>query len=168
MTDASAAVVAARPATASRPKVGGEQVVMWGSLAALALFLAVFVVLPLWSLLSKSFENSNGDFIWLSNYVAYFSNPALSQSIGNSLFIAVVSTTITTVLAFLYAYGLSRTCLPGKGVFRAIATIPILAPSLLPAIALVYLFGNQGLLREWMMGESIYGPIGIVVGMVFF
>jgi iron(III) transport system permease protein len=46
--------------------------------------------------------------------------------------------------------------------------VPILVPSLLPGIALVYLFGNQGLLKALLFGESIYGPIGIVIGAVFF
>ena len=124
-----------------------------GEPAALAAFLGLAVVLPLYAMLSKSFENADGTFVGLANYAAYFSNPTLFQSIGNSLFIAVVSTAITTVIAFLYAYGLTRTCMPGKGLFRAIATIPILAPSLLPAISLVYLFGNQGMLKELMLGE---------------
>lgn len=39
--------------------------------------------------------------------------------------------------------------------------------SLLPAIALIYLFGNQGAFQGWLFGESIYGPIGIVMGSVF-
>ena len=39
---------------------------------------------------------------------------------------------------------------------------------MLPGLALVYLFGNQGILKSWLMGESIYGPIGIVMGEVFF
>jgi iron(III) transport system permease protein len=95
-------------------------------------------------------------------------NPALSQSIGNSLVISLLATAITTVLAFLFAYGLSRTCMPGKGILRAISVIPILAPSLLPAISLVYLFGNQGLLKGWLLGASIYGPLGIVIGEVFY
>ena len=42
------------------------------------------------------------------------------------------------------AYALTRTCMPFKGFFKAVALIPILAPSLLPAISLIYLFGNQG------------------------
>ena len=141
---------------------------MAASLGALAVFLLMCVAFPLYSLLSKSFQNKFGDFVGLSNYGAYFANPALFQSIGNSLFISVATTLITTTLAFAFAYGLSRTCMPGKGAFRAIASIPILAPSLLPAISLVYLFGNQGLLKSWMMGESIYGPIGIITGEVFF
>jgi iron(III) transport system permease protein len=41
-------------------------------------------------------------------------------------------------------------------------------PSLLPGIALVYMFGKQGFLTPLLMGHSIYGPIGIVIGSVFF
>ena len=129
--------------------------------------LAVVLILPLWALLSKSFEDRAGDFVGLANYVRYFQTPALTYAIQNSLFVAVVSTVICITLAFLFAYGLTRTCMPGKAVFRAVAQIPILAPSLLPAISLVYLFGNQGMIRELLMGASIYGPIGIVIGEVF-
>ncbi|MDX7324748.1 ABC transporter permease subunit, partial [Providencia rettgeri] len=49
-----------------------------------------------------------------------------------------------------------------------IAMAPILVPSLLPGIALIYLFGNQGMIRDVLFGASIYGPLGIVVGSVFF
>ena len=104
----------------------------------------------------------------LDNYRSYFSNSALSSSIGNSIFIALISTVITVFLAFGFAYALSRSMMRWKGVFRLIALMPILVPSLLPGIALVYLFGNQGVLKELMMGASIYGPIGIVIGSVFF
>jgi iron(III) transport system permease protein len=153
---------------AGLPRINVERAVMWVSLVLIAVFLIVSVVLPLYALLSKSFQDKSGAFVGLANYAAYFENPALFQSIGNSLFISVASTLITTFLAFLFAYGLSRTCIPGKGVFRIIAAIPILAPSLLPGISLVYLFGNQGALRELMMGASIYGPIGIIAGEVFY
>ncbi len=104
----------------------------------------------------------------LGNFVTYFSTPALFRSIKNSLFISIISTIITVTLAFAFAYSLSRSCMRFKGVFKMIAMAPILVPSLLPGIALVYLFGNQGLLKEFLMGESIYGPIGIVIGSVFF
>ena len=81
--------------------------------------------------------------------------------------IAIISTVICVTLAFLYAYGLTRTCMRGRGIFRVISQIPLLAPSLLPAISLVYLFGNQGLAKWLLMGATIYGPIGIVIGEVF-
>ncbi|OUS36136.1 iron ABC transporter permease [Rhodobacterales bacterium 56_14_T64] len=104
----------------------------------------------------------------MDNFVNYFSTPALSNSIKNSLIIAVISTVITVTLAFWFAYALNRSCMRFKGMFRLIAMAPILVPSLLPGIALVYLFGNQGMLKELLFGASIYGPIGIVIGSVFF
>ncbi|MDD9857220.1 MAG: putative 2-aminoethylphosphonate ABC transporter permease subunit, partial [Gammaproteobacteria bacterium] len=104
----------------------------------------------------------------LDNYRAYFSTPALFRSIKNSLIIAVISTVITVALAFGFAYALTRSSMRFKGFFRIVALAPILVPSLLPGIALVYLFGNQGMLRGLLLGESIYGPIGIVIGSVFF
>ena len=104
----------------------------------------------------------------LGNFVSYFSTPALSNSIKNSVMIATISTIITVSLAFWFAYALSRSCMRFKGVFRLVAMAPILVPSLLPGIALVYLFGNQGMLKELLFGASIYGPIGIVIGSVFF
>ncbi|MEM5518916.1 putative 2-aminoethylphosphonate ABC transporter permease subunit [Henriciella sp. AS95] len=104
----------------------------------------------------------------LGNFVNYFSTPALSNSIKNSVIIATISTIVTVTLAFWFAYALNRSCMRFKGLFRLIAMAPILVPSLLPGIALVYLFGNQGMLKELLFGASIYGPIGIVIGSVFF
>ena len=103
-----------------------------------------------------------------ANYARYFSTPSLFYSIYNSLFIATVSTVITVLIAFGFAYALSRSCMRFKGVFRLIIMVPILVPSLLPGIALVYLFGNQGVLKGLLFGQTIYGPIGIVIGSVFF
>jgi iron(III) transport system permease protein len=107
-------------------------------------------------------------FTSLQNYGAYFTNPALRHSIWNSLFIATLTTAITVSLAFVFAYGLTRSCMPAKGLFKTIAMVPILVPSLLPGIGLVYLFGKQGMIREVLMGHDIYGPIGIVIASVFF
>jgi iron(III) transport system permease protein len=104
----------------------------------------------------------------IGNFARYFETPALVRSIKNSLLISAISTLITVTLAFGFAYALSRSCMRFKGVFRLIAMAPILVPSLLPGIALIYLFGNQGILKAMMMGESIYGPYGIVAGSVFF
>ncbi|RTZ97020.1 MAG: putative 2-aminoethylphosphonate ABC transporter permease subunit [Deltaproteobacteria bacterium] len=106
--------------------------------------------------------------IGLGNYITYFSTPALFRSIKNSLFISILTTLITVSLAFGFAYALNRSTMRFKGIFRIIAMIPILIPSLLPGIALVYLFGNQGMLKGLLFGADIYGPIGIVVGAVFF
>ncbi len=104
----------------------------------------------------------------LDNYRYYFSSGRLLTSIWNSLWVALVVVAIVVPLAFAFAYGLTRTRMPGRSFFRLVALVPVLAPSLLPAIGLVYLFGKQGLLTPLLMGVSIYGPLGIVIASVFF
>ena len=56
-------------------------------------------------------------------------------------------TAVTVPLAFGFAYALARSCMPLKRLFRTIALIPLLAPSLLSAISFIYWFGNQGVLK---------------------
>ena len=166
----SIAQLESHPASAKRvrPRIGTEGWIMRACLVALGIYLTLTVVLPLYAMLSKSFENKAGEFVGLANYLNYFSNAALYASLWNSLFIAACSTAITITLAFVYAYALMRSCIPAKGLFRAIALVPLLAPSLLPALALVYLFGNQGMIKGALFGASLYGPIEIIIGEVFF
>jgi iron(III) transport system permease protein len=164
------AAVASRPSLPVRPlrrRLSGDDLFGLAGLAVLLVWLLLAAALPLWWLLGKAFRSADGGFVGLANFAAYFANPVLVASIGNSVLISLASTLLCVGLAFGYAYALTRTCLPGKGLFRALAQIPILAPSLLPAISLVYLFGNQGLAKGVLFGASIYGPIGIVLGEVF-
>ncbi len=144
-----------------------DDIIMRAGVVLFIGFLAVAVALPLWSLLSKSFEN-RGEFVGLANYIRYFSTPALFASVWNSFYVAVITTAIVLPLAFVYAYALTRSDMRWKGLFQALALIPILAPSLLPAISLIYLFGNQGFLKTWIPGGTIYGPIGITIAQVFY
>lgn len=160
------AAIPASPA-AVRQRLSRDEFTMRIGLALLGAWLVVTALLPLCALLVKSFESRDGHFVGLQNFARYFANPALSVSILHSAWIAVLSTVICVLLAFVYAYGLTRTCMPGRGVFAVVAQIPILSPSLLPAISVVYLFGNQGVAKQLLLGASVYGPIGIVIGEVF-
>lgn len=134
----------------------------------LGLWLLVTLVLPLGTLLSKSFADANGTWVGLNNYASYFATPSLTDSLWNSVWVSTVVACITLTLAYVYAFALTRSAMPGKVVFKALALIPIFAPSLLPAISLVYLFGNQGFLKDWLFGTPIYGPLGIVIAQVFY
>jgi len=136
-------------------------------IGVIGLYLVAALALPLGLMLAKSFQGPKEEFVGLANYVRYFSTPALFQSIGNSLWVSILSTLITVPLAFVYAYALTRSRMPFRGFFKTVALVPILVPSLLPGLALVYLFGNQGLLKGALLGHSIYGPIGIVMAEVF-
>jgi len=133
----------------------------------IGLFLALAIILPLYTMFSKSLENKAGDFIGVSNYIDYFSTPSLFQSAYNSILISIIGTIIVLLFAFVYAYALTRTQMPFKWFFKIIAVIPLLTPSMLSGISLVYWFGNQGVAKSFLMGESIFGPIGIVMGSVY-
>jgi iron(III) transport system permease protein len=132
-------------------------------LAGLAFLLLLLIAVPLWSLLSKSVQNSNGQFVGLANFMRYISTPALVASLWNSIWVSGLVALIVVPLAFLYAYALTRTRMAGRGLFMAVAMTPLFAPSLLSAISLIYIFGNQGFLKSWLFGASIYGPVGIVL-----
>lgn len=152
----SALAVKLKPMRLSERQVGTALI------AALCVVLIVIIALPLWALLSKSVENVDGQFVGLANFVTYATTPTLLASLTNSLFVAGLTTAIVVPLAFFYAYALCRSTIPAKGLFYAAAMVPVFAPSLLSGLALIYLFGNQGLLKSWMMGASLYGPIGII------
>ncbi len=136
-------------------------------IAGVSLYLLVTLLLPLMAMLARSVQDSQGRFVGISSFAEYLGSHALTQSISNTLMIGFVVTGIVVTLAFLFAYGLTRTCMPCKTVFKVLGMLPILAPSLLPAISMIYLFGNQGVARDLLMGHSVYGIIGIVIGLVF-
>jgi iron(III) transport system permease protein len=136
-------------------------------LAGVGVPLVVFVLYPLASILGKSFETPAG--LGLGNYVRYFSEPKLTQVIGHSLAVSLVATILTIVLAYGFAYALHRARLPGAGVFRFIALLPLFAPSLVQAMGLVFLLGRNGLVnRTFGLGINVYGFWGIVIANVFY
>jgi len=128
--------------------------------------LLVTIALPVGALLGRSFVSADGRFSGLAQYLAYAQTPGVGQSLFNSLWLSAASSTLCVALAYGYAYGVMRSCMPLARFFRAIALVPLLAPSLLMAISLIYLFGAQGLLKSWLAGGTAYGPFGIILGSV--
>ena len=139
-------------------------------LAVIALALLAFLAAPLLTILLQALEGRQGEFVWFANFLAYAKTPALLDSLWNSLWVSGAVTLIVLPLAFAFAYALTRSCMPYKALFRGITLVPLLAPSLLAAISLIYWFGNQGVLKAWLQGagiDQIYGAPGIVVAECF-
>lgn len=132
----------------------------------LLVVLLVAIALPVGTLLGHSFVSADGQFSGLAQFMAYARTPGVGRSLFNSLWLSALSSTLCVALAYGYAYGVVRSCMPLARLFRAIALVPLLAPSLLMAISLIYLFGAQGMLKSWLLGGSAYGPFGIVLGSV--
>jgi iron(III) transport system permease protein len=152
-----------------RHRLGGEDVVRFVLVAVFAAILYLFVLYPLGHVVWRSLLANDGAFVGLANYRRYFGTPAIAASIGNSLFVSLISMAITVVLAFVYAYGLTRTRMPCRGLFRVVAMLPLFAPSLVQALAFIYVFGNNGIVtRATGLNVGIYGPKGIVAAEIFY
>lgn len=123
-------------------------------LAVLAPLLAIF-----WRGMAPDASQGGG----VSAAVELFSSENFHWLLGNSLKVSLTVTLLVVPLAYLFAYALQCTLIPSKAVWRGVSLLPLLAPSMLPGIALVYLFGNQGLLR-FLLNDNIYGFWGIVLG----
>jgi iron(III) transport system permease protein len=139
-----------------------------GLTVLIAVLMLAFLAWPLLSLFGMTTEARDGSYVGLANWSDLLAEPRLHVATGNSLLVALGTVFIVLPLALAFAFALTRTRLPGRRILRVIALSPMLAPSLMPAISLVYLFGNQGLLKSWLGDASIYGPIGIVLGEVFY
>jgi iron(III) transport system permease protein len=160
--------IAIAHATSAQILVWRDAILMGLGIALILVFLVVAIALPISVLLVKSFQNKTGAFVGLANYVRYFTTPQLVASLWNSLWVAMLSTCVVVSLAFGYAYALTRTKMPAKTALTAIAMLPLFAPSLLSAISFIYIFGNQGFLKSWLFGGTIYGPIGIILAEVYY
>ena len=153
-----------------RQRVHWSERIAHAGLAIVALLLLAFLAAPLAKILLQAMQDRDERFVGLANFIAYAQTPALLSSLWNSIWVSVVVTLATVPLAFGFAYALTRSCMPAKGLFRTIALIPLLAPSLLSAISLIYWFGNQGVLKGLLTAlgvAQIYGAPGIVLAEIF-
>jgi iron(III) transport system permease protein len=167
MTTAIADAVTLAAAPRIKPLAHWHDRLAQGLLIVVCAMLVVFLLAPLFMILVKSVQDRDGAFVGLRQFQEYFQTPALRQSILHTLAVAGAVTGITIPLAFTFAYGLTRSCIPLKGTFRVIALTPILAPSLLSAISFIQWFGTQGLLKWMLGGEKVYGPIGIILSSIY-
>ncbi len=158
------------PLIAVRQQAHWTDRIAHGALALVALALIAFLAAPLATILLQSLEDAEGRFVAFANFVSYAQTPALLDSLWNSLWVSTLVTVATLPLAFAFAYALTRSCMPFKAAFRALTLVPLLAPSLLSAISLIYWFGNQGVLKSAMQAfgiDQIYGAPGIVLAEIF-
>jgi len=139
----------------------------------IAFLLVFFMLFPLYKILVMSFfsEGVLGlENFTLANYVRYFGTPRIAKSLYNSFYVSIMTMAITTTIAFFFAYALTRTTIPGKGFFNTVAFMPLIAPSIIQALALILLFGRNGLISAHLLKAdwSIYGAWGIIVSEVLY
>lgn len=79
------------------------------------------------------------------------------------------TTAISLLLGFVIAHGTHRCSFRGKTLIRAAIVLPLLAPSLVQGLGLIFLLGRNGLINNWFGLElDIYGFWGLLLANVFY
>nr|WP_256218315.1 putative 2-aminoethylphosphonate ABC transporter permease subunit [Bacillus sp. MUM 116] len=164
-----------------RQKTGKAEWFHKSLIILMLLGLIIGIVLPLIQLFLEALKDKKGEYVGVVNFVNYFKTESLVQSKYNTLYISILTGVISVVLAFFYAYALTRTHIRWKGFFKYVAFLPLFAPTMMHGIALIYLFGNKGAfttgffgLFEKIFGSTmgidihLYGPVGIVISEVIY
>lgn len=138
----------------------------------LAVFFLAFLALPMIMVLARSFTADGTAGITFSSYVEVLTEKGFLQALGNSLLISVCSALVTTVLAFILAYTIHYTNVGRryKKLVEKAAVLPMLLPTITYGFAIIYSFGNEGLLTK-LFGRKlfdIYGFNGLLLGYVIY
>ena len=124
------------------------------------IFLFVAIICPLATML---FNMAGSD---ISNVLRL---PRFKVALLNSIYAAMVSTVISIVLAWGFAFCVVRSNLRFREVFSVFVTLPMLIPSISHGMGLILLLGANGIItRLFSLNGTIYGFHGIVLGSVFY
>lgn len=131
---------------------------------------AFFLGLPLANLAYKSLQTGSGT--GFGNYAAILTDDAFLTAFRNSFAISALEAAITTVAAFILAYGLHLTRIPGKikEGLQLVVMMPMFLPSITYGFAVIYSFGKQGLITK-LVGEQlfpIYGFWGLLISFIVY
>ncbi|RMX04771.1 ABC transporter permease subunit [Corticibacter populi] len=157
---------------AARPDVSGAaldrwllRACLWLPMAALVLFFGI----PMLGIAWRSLVDDSTGSVGLGNYLALMDTPGVWRAVRNSLLLGVSTTLLTVLLAFVVAYGIERTAMPGKRVIGMVMSLPVLAPSLVLGLGLIFLLGRNGVVGK-MLGirPDVYGFWGLLLADVLY
>ncbi len=130
---------------------------VFGLLLWLVLYPNLFVLL-------QSFVRENQ--LTLLNYSEFFSSSSQIEALRNSLLISLGSVLLSAVIGIPLAFIFHRFDFPGRRIFAALASLPVLLPPLVGVIAFLFLYGESGILTRTIqkllnLGEPPFSLRGI-------
>lgn len=150
----------------------GDRLYAWLLLPAL-LLMAVFYVYPVAKVLWISVTDPVPG---LQNYALLFTSGAIQRMIWTTARIAVLTTAITLVLAYVVAYVLIFSSDTAKRIMFVGVLIPLWISVLVRAFAWVALLRREGVVNNALVGSGvieqplslIWNELGITIGMVHY
>jgi len=116
------------------------------------LFYGFVVIVPILQSLNYSFYRwdgvTNATWVGLNNYISFFTDPALLESLGHVLVLVVFFALLPIVLGLLSAALLGRGKLRGGGVYRWLLFLPQVLTSVVVAVIWKRIYGPDGPLNE--------------------
>ncbi|MDO5793680.1 MAG: ABC transporter permease subunit [Turicibacter sp.] len=146
------------------------------ALAPFLLLILLFELLPLCSIIFKSFmEEGSGGFTF-DNYINVFSKPIYRQAIINSITISIISAAVGIVVAFIGAKAAHNTESLMKRVFMSILNMTSNFAGVPLAFSFIILLGKTGVLVilakalgiENMANFDIYSNNGLILIYIYF
>ena len=128
------------------------------AVAALVLaFLAAFLLVPVGTVFVTAFREGDGSFT-LGHFATFFTNSLMRESFFNSLYVALVSVVVASLIAVPLAYLTVRFEFRGALLIQTLGVLPLIMPPFVGAVAMTLIFGRSGsvnLLLEDHAGLSI-------------
>ncbi|MFF8867447.1 molybdate transport system permease protein [Streptomyces sp. 1222.5] len=122
----------------------------------------VFLLLPLLALLLRA--------PWRS-LPEQLTSPEVWQALQLSLITATAATAVSLVLGVPLAWLLARTEFPGRGLVRALVTLPLVLPPVVGGVALLLALGRNGVVGQWLdawFGITLpFTTAGVVIAEAF-
>lgn len=164
--NAAAEAAASRP---HRPRMAvTDRLLLAACLGVPLTGLVLFFVYPLATVALKSLTLADGR-LGVANYLAILTGPGIARVTVNSVVLSLATTLISLVLGFAVAYALQRTALRGRGLAAVALALPMLAPSLVQGLGILFLLGRNGLLHKWTgITVDAYGFSGLLISDVFY
>ncbi|MFE0556271.1 ABC transporter permease [Paenibacillus sp. NPDC058910] len=131
------------------------------------IFMLVFIIYPLVSLLLNSFIGKDGS-ITLQNYLDFFQLKYYHQALLNSFLVSALATVLAILIGTPLAYIATRYDIKCKGLMQMMVIMSLLSPPFIGAYSWILLMGNNGFVTRFIreLGidiPSIYGWHGIVI-----
>jgi len=148
-------------------RLAGDPILLWVILAIFAA-LIVFILYPLIQVLLTSVQDRSGNWS-LDAYSGIASSWFLRRAFFNSILMGVSTAVLGSLVGFLFAFTLTRTSVPFKKALHLIAIVPIVSPPFIGAMAIIMLFGRNGLISAHLLGLrniQIYGFRGLLFAQV--
>ena len=136
---------------AVKPSERPYETVGSGAIAAVALAVLIFLVLPIMVVVPMSFSSAEAltfpppgfSFRW---YESFFGDARWLQAARTSLLVAVISSTLAVALGSTAAYSIVRGQWPGRRFVEANFLLPLVVPQVILALALYMVFAQIGIL----------------------